>query len=67
MDQVIQIEILLNFVNDLLAKSVAFNDDKIEKELSSMRRQIYYGIFEFDEIVETLKIIGGKLKKYDQF
>ncbi len=67
MDNIIQIEILLNFINDLLAKSVAFNDDKIEKELSSMRRQIYYGIFEFDEIVETLKTIGGKLKKYDQF
>jgi len=64
MDSVIQIEILLNYLNDLFAKSVAFNDIKAMEELNVLRHQIYYGTFDYHSMIQKLQDLDQVLKKY---
>ena len=65
MDNVIQIEVALNLLNDLFAKSVAFHDEKMIEELNKVRHEIYYGAFEYDGIIKDLKEVNEYLKKYE--
>lgn len=65
-DQVIQIEVALNFVNTLLSKAVAFKDNNLINELSNLRHDIYYGdVFDYDNVIGELKSFDVKLKKYE--
>ena len=65
MDPIIQIEIALNYLNDLFAKSVAFKDGEIIKELNALRHQIYYGDFEYENTKAELNKLDKELKKYE--
>ena len=65
MDNVLQIEIALNMLNTLFAKAVAFKDDKTFYELYKIRNKIYYGDFNYDSTIESLKKIKNFLNKYD--
>jgi len=64
MDAVIQIEIALNYLNDLFAKSIAFKDDEVMNKLNALRHQIYYGDFEYHAVIKELSEISEQLKKY---
>lgn len=65
MDRILEIEICLNYLNSLMAKSVAFHDVSACDELSALRRQIYYGAFDYHAIFQSLKDLDEKLKKYE--
>ena len=64
-DTVIQIEITLSYLNDLFAKSVAFKDEKSINKLNALRHSIYYGDFNYQDIIEELSGISKYLKKYE--
>ena len=64
MDNVIQIEIALNYLNDLFAKSIAFDDKPIISELNVLRHKIYYGDFDYQTAIKELSGISEQLKKY---
>ena len=63
-DTVIEIEICLQYLNDLFAKSVAFAADKELRQLNALRRQVYYGAFNYVAIMEKLEDIQKKLATY---
>jgi hypothetical protein len=63
MDEVIQIEIVLNFLNTLFAKAVYFNDEPIRKELADFRHEIYYEKrFNYESSIEKLQAISKELE-----
>ncbi|MDO8659316.1 MAG: hypothetical protein Q7K54_01820 [Candidatus Parcubacteria bacterium] len=64
-DRVIQIEVVLNFLNTLHAKALHFKDNVIADELSAVKHNIYYGDFEEKLLLNNLKNIESKLKKYE--
>jgi hypothetical protein len=65
-DSVIQIEVVLNLLNGLLAKSVAFRDSQKVKELEALRHKIYYEKnFNYGQFIKNLEEISAYLKKYD--
>lgn len=62
-EEVLQIELLLNFTNTLFVKAVAFKDVEIINELHNIRHGIYYDKdFNYECILEKLKSIDIKLK-----
>jgi len=65
MDAVIQIEIALNYLNDLFAKSVAFKDDEAINKLNTLRHRIYYGDFDYQMVIKELTETSEQLKKYE--
>lgn len=65
MDKVIQLEVILNMLNTLLAKANFFKDKEIVIKLNNYRNNIYYGKFDYAEIVLALKEIEIFLKKYE--
>ena len=65
-DEIIQIEVALNFINTLLAKANYFKDSKVADELTSLRHDIYYGkIFQYPDIIKKLQGINLVLNKYE--
>ena len=54
MDKVLQIEVLLGWLNMLLAKSVCFEDEVAINKLESLRHQIYYKDFDYETVVSVL-------------
>lgn len=65
MDRVLQIEVLLNWLNTLFAKSSCFDDIESIDELHLLRKQIYYKDFDYDITSQALEKISDRLKKYD--
>ena len=64
-DEIIQIEVALNFINTLLAKANYFKDNKVADELNSLRHGIYYGeTFQYTYYIEKLQEIKQVLNKY---
>ena len=52
-DKVLQIEVILNFLNTLFGKAISLHNTKITNELSLIRKNIYYGDdFEYDVILK---------------
>lgn len=64
MDQVIEIEICLQYLNDLFAESVAFTARHIQQQLDAMRHQIYYGEFDYSTVMQGLEKISEELKTH---
>lgn len=64
-DKVIQIEVVLNFLNTLHAKALYFKDNAIANELSVVKHNIYYGDFEEKLVLNNLKNIESRLNKYE--
>jgi hypothetical protein len=65
-DQIIQIEVALNFLNTLFSKAVYFNDMTSINKLNDIRYDIYYGnLFNYDTCIKNLKYIEGLLNKYE--
>lgn len=61
MDPVIEIEICLQYLNDLFAKSVAFAAEREMQKLDAIRHQIYYGKFDFTLAMQALNTISKEL------
>jgi hypothetical protein len=64
MDHVIEIEISLQYLNNLFAKSVAFTAHKIQQQLDVMRHQIYYGVFDYATVMHGLEKIDKELEAH---
>ncbi len=64
-DKIIQIEVALNFLNTLFAKAIYFSDKKMIKEIELLRRNIYYGDFEYDSFLKKLQEVEKKLNQYE--
>lgn len=64
MDKVLQIEILLERINILIAKSVCFDEVAINK-LENLRHQIYYKDFDYETVIKALEELGNDLEQYD--
>jgi hypothetical protein len=66
-DEIIQVEVSLNFLNTLLAKAVYFKDIGLITELGQLRHDIYYSeTFSYELLLEKLKNIERSLKeKYE--
>ena len=65
-DKVIQIEIMLNFLNTLFAKAVFLKNNELINELNILRHDIYYGDnFNYELIIKKLQYIEIKLKIYE--
>ena len=65
MDKVIQIEVSLNWLNMLFAKSSCFDDVESMDELDALRKQIYYKDFDYKAASQALERISIHLEKYD--
>lgn len=65
-DTVIQIEVVLNFLNTLLSKAIFFKDGESIEKLHTLRHVVYYGSnFEYDSMLRKLQEIEVILKHYE--
>lgn len=63
-DKVLQIEVILNFLNTLFGKAISLHNTKITNELSLIRKNIYYGDdFEYDVILKKLQALEMDLNQ----
>ncbi len=60
-DGILQFEILIEYLNMLLAVSVYLEEDKITERLEKLRRQIYYEDFDYAAVISELNEIKKKL------
>ena len=57
MDKVIQIEVILNYINGLIAKNIANGNNLVADKLNNIRHDIYYGDFNYNMLINKLKEI----------
>ena len=65
MDNVSKTEVLLNILNMVLTKALYFKDNVSIKKLSDLRHAIYYGEFNYNVTLNSLREIEGNLSKYE--
>jgi len=64
-DKVMQIEVILNFLNTLFAKAVSFKDEEVTNKLNLIRHDVYHGDFVYELFLAKLQEIEVILKKYE--
>lgn len=65
-DPIVQVDIALDRVNYLLAKSIAYKDREASNRLHDIRDYIYRGkTFDYPAITAQLAEIAESLKRYD--
>ncbi len=64
-DKILQTEIILEGINILFAKSIAFKDEKMMRKLNILRHRIYYRKFDYYSMMNELIKASQKLKQYD--
>ena len=54
-DKILEVEILLDRINTLFAKSVYHKNSALIEKLNSLRQEIYYKELDYEKILNALK------------